>query len=219
VDEKSIREFYIKARANIDQSIQSEKLSLKERADDLTKQLVSAKKTKQENIFPDNDLDRKITELEKEIDNLSKKRMNLNIKTQNNEFNQQERDAIKKARNDAKKDLEIRIEEIREELSFLQQTESLRVFIYGAGLQTSILLKIWEQSSLPEILGIIITEKNDKTDFNGYPMMPLDTLTQSDVDFILLSSKSFEAEMASNLDAKLPTVKRLSFWIKELTRL
>ena len=112
-----------------------------------------------------------------------------------------------------------RIEEIREELSFLQQTESLRVFIYGAGLQTSILLKIWEQSSLPEILGIIITEKNDKTDFNGYPMMPLDTLTQSDVDFILLSSKSFESEMASNLDAKLPTVKRLSFWIKELTRL
>jgi glycosyltransferase involved in cell wall biosynthesis len=112
-----------------------------------------------------------------------------------------------------------RIEEIREELSFLQQTESLRVFIYGAGLQTSILLKIWEQSSLPEILGIIITEKNDKTDFNGYPMIPLDTLTQSDVDFILLSSKSFESEMASNLDAKLPTVKRLSFWIKELTRL
>ena len=49
--------------------------------------------------------------------------MNLNIKTQNNEFNQQERDAIKKARNDAKKDLEIRIEEIREEINNLQIEE------------------------------------------------------------------------------------------------
>ena len=43
-DEKVIREFYIKARSNIDQSIKSEKLALKERADDLTKQLDSAKR-------------------------------------------------------------------------------------------------------------------------------------------------------------------------------
>jgi hypothetical protein len=112
-----------------------------------------------------------------------------------------------------------RIEDVREELSFLQQAKSWRVFIYGAGLQTSILLKTWEKSSFPEISGIILTGTNEKTDFSGYPIIPLESLTKSDADFIILSSKSFESEMATNLDAKLPAVKRLSFWIKELTRL
>jgi hypothetical protein len=35
----------------------------------------------------------------------------------------------------------------------------------------------------------------------------------------LLSSKSFESEMAKILDHEMPSVKRLSFWIKQLTRM
>lgn len=112
-----------------------------------------------------------------------------------------------------------RMKEARKELYPLIQAESLKVFIYGAGLQTSILLEIWEQASLPKIQGIIITEKKEKTDFNGYPIVSLESLPHTQVDLIVLSSKSFESEMASNLDENLPTVKRLSFWIKELTRL
>ena len=112
-----------------------------------------------------------------------------------------------------------RMKEVQKELYSLKQTERLRVFIYGAGLQTSVLLKIWEQSSFPKIRGIIITGTNEKTDFNGYPIVSLESLPHTEVDLILLSSKSFESEMSSNLDESLPTVKRLSFWIKELTRL
>ena len=115
-DEKVIRELYIKARANIDQSIQSEKSSLKERADDLTKQLDSAKQTRIDNVWPNSDLNDEITGLAKEIDNLSKKRMDLNLKTQNQELNQQESNAIAEARSNAKKDAGMRVEELQKEI-------------------------------------------------------------------------------------------------------
>ena len=115
-DEKAIRDLYIKARDNIDQSIKSEKLANKEREGDLNKQLESAKNTRDNNFWGDTDLDKKIADLESEIDNLSKKRMDLNIKTQNQALNQKENAAISEARSKAKKDAGRRIEDLQAEI-------------------------------------------------------------------------------------------------------
>ena len=112
-----------------------------------------------------------------------------------------------------------RLENLMGQISSTENTEGKAVFVYGAGLQTSILLYIWEKLALPPFSGIIVTEKGDRSDFQGHPVLSLDSIVESETYLIVLSSKSFESEMAANLDNALPSVKRLSFWIKELTKL
>ena len=112
-----------------------------------------------------------------------------------------------------------RLEGLMGQISSIDNTEGKLAFVYGAGLQTSILLYVWEKLSLPTLSGIIVTEKGDHSDFQGYPVLSLDSIVESETNLIVLSSKSFESEMAANLDKSLPSVKRLSFWVKELTRL
>ena len=112
-----------------------------------------------------------------------------------------------------------RLENLKGEILSIENTESKAAFVYGAGLQTSILLYIWEKLSLPSLSGIIVSQKGDHSDFQGYPVLSLESIAESETYLIVLSSKSFESEMAANLDKSLPSVRRLSFWIKELTKL
>ena len=92
-----------------------------------------------------------------------------------------------------------------------------KIMVFGAGLQTSFLLEIWKTLSLPPIAGIILTQAKDIASHYGLPVFSLNSLRN--VDLVLLSSKSFESEMAKNLDSHLPKAKRLSFWIKQLTKI
>jgi len=110
-----------------------------------------------------------------------------------------------------------RLTEMRADLYFLKSLDASKVFVYGAGLQTSFLLEIWKTLSLPPIAGIILTQAKDIASRSGLPVFSLNSL--SNVDLVLLSSKSFESEMAKNLDSHLPKAKRLSFWIKQLTKI
>ena len=110
-----------------------------------------------------------------------------------------------------------RLKEMKTELAFLKSTDDAKIFVYGAGLQTSFLLNIWKSLSFPPISGIILTETEGITECLGYPVFPLASLPK--IDLVLLSSKSFESEMAKILDHEMPSVKRLSFWIKQLTRM
>ena len=112
-----------------------------------------------------------------------------------------------------------RLENLMGEISSIENTEGKAAFVYGAGLQTSILLYIWEKLSLPSLSGIIVSENGDHPDFQGYPVFGLESVSEAETYLIVLSSKSFESEMAANLDKSLPSVRRLSFWIKELTKL
>lgn len=112
-----------------------------------------------------------------------------------------------------------RLENLMGEISSIENLEGKAAFVYGAGLQTSILLYIWEKLSLPGLSGIIVSQKGDHSDFQGYPVFSLESIAEAEAYLIVLSSKSFESEMAANLDKSLPSVRRLSFWIKELTRL
>jgi len=110
-----------------------------------------------------------------------------------------------------------RLIEMKDELSFLKSNNDAKVFIYGAGLQTSFLLEVWQNLSLPPISVIILTQVAGITKRFGYPVFSLNSLRK--VDLVLLSSKSFESEMAKILDQEMPSVKRLSFWIKQLTKI
>ena len=110
-----------------------------------------------------------------------------------------------------------RLIEMKAELSFLKSKSDAKIFVYGAGLQTSFLLEAWQNLSLPTISGIILTQTKGITKRFGYPVFSLNSL--SNVDLVLLSSKSFESEMAKILDHEMPSVKRLSFWIKQFTRI
>jgi len=110
-----------------------------------------------------------------------------------------------------------RIKELEKQLSFLMNLQEPKIMVFGAGLQTSFLLEIWKTLSLPPIAGIILTQAKDIASHYGLPVFSLNSLRN--VDLVLLSSKSFESEMAKNLDSHLPKAKRLSFWIKQLTKI
>ena len=110
-----------------------------------------------------------------------------------------------------------RLIEMKAELSFLKTKSDAKIFVYGAGLQTSFLLEVWQNLSLPPVSGIILTHAEGITKRFGHSVFSLNSLSK--VDLVLLSSKSFESEMAKILDHEMPSVKRLSFWIKQLTRI
>ena len=112
-----------------------------------------------------------------------------------------------------------RLENLMKRILSIENTEGQSAYVYGAGLQTSILLYVWEKFSLPTLSGIIVSENDDHPDFQGYPVYGLESIVEAETYLIVLSSKSFESEMASILDKSLPSVRRLSFWIKELTKL
>ena len=91
--------------------------------------------------------------------------------------------------------------------------------IYGAGTQTLILLEIWNRLNLPAISGIVVSQTDGRTEFQNLQIKQIDHLKDSHVDLFVLSSKSFELEMAAKLKILQPTSNRISFWVKELTYL
>ena len=93
------------------------------------------------------------------------------------------------------------------------------VIIYGAGTQTLILLEIWNRLNLPAISGIVVSQTDERTKFQNLQIKQIDYLEDSHIDLFILSSKSFELEMALKLDDFYPSTNRISFWVKELTRI
>ena len=91
------------------------------------------------------------------------------------------------------------------------------IMIYGAGTQSLILMEIWNLLSLPPFSGIVVSQTDGRSEFQNLPIIDIDSLKDSRVDLFVLSSKSFELEMAAKLDELSPSSQRLSFWTKELT--
>ena len=112
-----------------------------------------------------------------------------------------------------------RLEEMQNVPSFMEAVRTSKILVYGAGSQTSFLLRIWKSLGLPRISGIIVTERKGLEKFEGFHVQNLESVSECKTTMIVLSSKSFEAEMSSNLDEKLPSAKKLSFWIKQFTKL
>ena len=112
-----------------------------------------------------------------------------------------------------------RLKELDDRLSFLKDLPKPNVIIYGAGTQTLILLEIWNRLNLPAISGIVVSQTDERTKFQNLQIKQIDYLEDSHIDLFILSSKSFELEMAAKLKKLRPASNRISFWVKELTYL
>jgi hypothetical protein len=112
-----------------------------------------------------------------------------------------------------------RLQETADDLAFLKDLLNPIIMIYGAGTQSLILLEIWNRLSLPPVSGIVVSQTDGRSEFQNLPTIGIDSLKDSQIDLFVLSSKSFELEMAAKLDELSPSARRLSFWAKELTSL
>ena len=112
-----------------------------------------------------------------------------------------------------------RLQELDDRLAFLRDLPNPKIMIYGAGTQTLIFLEIWNRLHLPTTDGIIVSQTDGKTQFQDLQITQIDCIEDSHIDLFVLSSKSFEQEMAAKLDELRPSANRISFWAKELTSL
>jgi glycosyltransferase involved in cell wall biosynthesis len=112
-----------------------------------------------------------------------------------------------------------RLKELNDQLAFLNNLPKPKIVVYGAGTQTLKLLEIWNRLELPTINGIAVSQTDGKTQFQNLQITQIDCLENSHIDLFILSSKSFEQEMAAKLDEMQPSANRISFWARELTRL
>ena len=112
-----------------------------------------------------------------------------------------------------------RLQELDDQLCFFKHLPKPKIMIYGAGTQTLILLEIWNRLNLPAISGIVVSQTDGRIEFQNLQIKQIDHLKDSHVDLFVLSSKSFELEMAAKLKILQPTSNRISFWVKELTYL
>jgi len=110
-----------------------------------------------------------------------------------------------------------RLRELRQKIDFIKRINDPKIAIYGAGTQTLIILEIWKRLRLPKLSLVIVSETNAVNTFHNLPIVGINSLEEREIDLFILSSKSFELEMASKLDNLYPSSNRISFWVKELT--
>jgi hypothetical protein len=79
-----------------------------------------------------------------------------------------------------------------------------RVVLFGAGSHTQALLPVWRQVGGPPVVGVIVTEPGPATDFMGLPVTRASDYHPSSGEGIVLSSNSFEAEMAAACRERWP---------------
>lgn len=89
-----------------------------------------------------------------------------------------------------------------------------KIYVYGAGKHTEILLNIWDSFALGPLSGIITTEEPQLNSFKGLPLMKVGS--HKDLDLIIISSRNYEREMVAHCKALLPHVPRITIWEPEL---
>ena len=110
-----------------------------------------------------------------------------------------------------------RLRELRQKIDFIKRINDPKIAIYGAGTQTLIILEIWKRLRLPKLSLVTVSETNAVNTFHNLSIVGINSLEEREIDLFILSSKSFELEMASKLDDLYPSTNRISFWVKELT--
>lgn len=94
--------------------------------------------------------------------------------------------------------------------------ESACTFIYGAGKHTELMLEIWQQLDLPPPQGILVSQANGEESFHNTPVYERASVTQA-VHLVILSSATYEREMARACQEHFPQSSILSIWNSQLT--
>ncbi|MBN2243024.1 MAG: glycosyltransferase [Acidobacteria bacterium] len=87
-----------------------------------------------------------------------------------------------------------------------------RVAIYGAGEYAQNLLSVWRGLSGPEVVGAVVTKTGAQERLLDLPVTSIDSLDPDAVDGIVLSSKSFEMEMAETCMKRWPLKPFYPLW-------
>ena len=79
-----------------------------------------------------------------------------------------------------------------------------RVFFYGAGSHTEALLNVWKAQGGPPVEGILVTETNGALELMQLPILRASEFEPQPGDGIVLSSSTFETQMAAYCKARWP---------------
>lgn len=92
-----------------------------------------------------------------------------------------------------------------------------RVFLYGKGNHSQIVFSQWQHSGFPSFSGVLQSQTDQTEEWNELPVMTLTNARLNRNDLIVLSSKSFETEMAHHCMELPDPPKMISFWTPSLT--
>lgn len=104
-----------------------------------------------------------------------------------------------------------------EQIVALQENEG-KIWIYGGGLHTSLLLKCWERLGLEPPTGILLTQPPKQSHFENIPLRAANATLIDDEDLIIISSKSYEQEIARICHSLVPNANILTFWVPSNNR-
>lgn len=107
---------------------------------------------------------------------------------------------------------------IPEVIDFVVQKKLKKIGIYGAGTHTKVFLELWKKNNGPAIKTLITTDIPETPVFEGLPVNAVSELSEDQLDFVILSSQSFENEMAEELESYLPNLDYAAIYSAKLPR-
>ncbi len=104
-------------------------------------------------------------------------------------------------------------------IRYCRNHELSRIAFYGAGSHTKELLNLWCKLHGPPVTRILVTRPPEVAEFQGIPIVSIDEVDPFTLDFVLLSSASFETEMSETIKRAKPTLPFLAIYNEALSYL
>lgn len=107
---------------------------------------------------------------------------------------------------------------VPELIAYLRKYGATKVGVYGAGTHTKALLELWRKEEGPLISTLITSETPRERMVQGVSVVSIVEVRRHQLDFVLLSSQSFEHEMAERLRACRPELPFAAIYNSHLSR-
>ncbi len=107
---------------------------------------------------------------------------------------------------------------VPELVAYIKSKRFRRLGVYGAGTHTKALLELWRIHQGPDITTLITSEVPAQPEFAGLPVKGIEQLEPHGLDFVILSSRSFEKEMASSMRRHRPEIPFAAIYDGHLSR-
>jgi CDP-glycerol glycerophosphotransferase (TagB/SpsB family) len=95
-------------------------------------------------------------------------------------------------------------------ITWLRRRGITQIAVYGAGAHTERLIPVWRTLSGPSVVVVLTTTESGRANLDGVPILAIDQFDPEGVEAIVLSSQSFEHELAAISEERwpdLPTVR------------
>jgi len=86
------------------------------------------------------------------------------------------------------------------------------IYLYGAGAHTEMLVPIWRAAGGPRLAGVLVSERPVRGEMMGLPVIAAGELEPAAGDGIVLSSVTFERELAEAGRARWPALPIYAVW-------